>query len=168
MENSPRSFPQPSRCSHCSLGLTLSLTLLSSSDIGTFSLFLLLNHLAIDIAIAHICWLTSSVEPAFLGISGLPLAPSGLRALSLYVESFSGKSKPSLCRDSREYTLRFCWRRVRFFCSFTSRGRTTQRVKIWPADTPRFPCATKHTYMFSHNKWLYTRIERCAIMLALW
>lgn len=70
-------------------------------------------------------------------------------------------------QDSREYSLLFCWRRVRFFFSFTSRGRTTQRVKIWPADTPRFPCAIKQTGMFSYNKWLHTRIERCAMMFTL-
>lgn len=94
----PPIIPPPSHCSHRSLGLPLST--LSPLILGhqNISLFLLLNYLAFDMEIAHI-----NIQ----GLSGLPLVIHPTTPL-LHIESFSGKTKPTLLRDSREHTLRFC------------------------------------------------------------
>lgn len=133
-EHSP-TFP------HRSLVLPHSLTLLFI--FGHQKIFLCFRcRWLMDFVLAHICWLISSVKPAFLGISGLPLAPPGLiMSLSLSPSLLShslGKTKSALHRDSREHTLRFCWQRVRFFFSSPLEAGPHSVWKSGPEDTPRF------------------------------
>lgn len=125
--------------------------LLDPSHLLTPELFHLLNRWTCDCILAGICWLICPVGYTFLGVSGLSLAPSGvIEAISLvslthflYVESFAGKSKSALRRDSKEYTLWFCWRRVRlFFSIYLSRQDHTACENL----------AHRHASIFMCNK----------------